>query len=286
MRNDHAAPRPKLVNPGDGGARAAPVASPAWRPPACTTSASGCSPASPSASGGSIWRASRPPCSRAATGPELVLLHGPRASAAHWLRVIPDLVTTHRVVIPDLPGHGASVVSGELDAARVVAWLRELIEHTCDEPPALVGYALGGALAARFAGEHGRLLERAGARRHARPRRSSTPAPEFGPRAGPVPGGPERGHPRRALAPLRARPRRAAREHGGALGAVPRVQRRAGAHPERTGGRRRPDGGVSATPADLDRIAMPTSLIWGRDDLATPLAVARPSASATAGRCT
>jgi len=41
-------------------------------------------------------------------GPPVVLLHGPGANAAHWLRVIPGLVATHRVVAPDLPGQGAS----------------------------------------------------------------------------------------------------------------------------------------------------------------------------------
>jgi len=41
-------------------------------------------------------------------GLPIVLLHGPGEYAATWLRVIPDLVTTHRVVAPDLPGHGAS----------------------------------------------------------------------------------------------------------------------------------------------------------------------------------
>jgi len=37
-------------------------------------------------------------------GPPLVLLHGPAANAAHWMRVIGDLVQTHRVIAPDLPG--------------------------------------------------------------------------------------------------------------------------------------------------------------------------------------
>lgn len=41
-------------------------------------------------------------------GPPMVLLHGPGEFAALWARVIPDLVKTHRVVAPDLPGHGAS----------------------------------------------------------------------------------------------------------------------------------------------------------------------------------
>src|SRR6186997_3326825 len=41
-------------------------------------------------------------------GPPLVLLHGPAAYAAQWRCVIPALAGTHRVIAPDLPGHGAS----------------------------------------------------------------------------------------------------------------------------------------------------------------------------------
>ena len=55
---------------------------------------------------------------------------------------------------------GASVAhdDGELDAERVLAWLGELIERTCKAPPTLVGYALGGAIATRFAAMHGDRL--------------------------------------------------------------------------------------------------------------------------------
>jgi pimeloyl-ACP methyl ester carboxylesterase len=94
-------------------------------------------------------------------GPPIVLLHEQGEFAASWMRVIPDLVTTHRVVAPDLPGHGTSeVIEGELDADRVLPWLSELIEQTCTEPPALVGHMLGGAIAARFAIDHGDRLSR------------------------------------------------------------------------------------------------------------------------------
>jgi pimeloyl-ACP methyl ester carboxylesterase len=92
-------------------------------------------------------------------GPPVVLLHGPGAMAAEWMRVIPDLVATHRVVAPDLPGHGASeVTGGRLDADRVLGWLGELIERTCATPPALVGHVLGGAIAARLASGRGDRL--------------------------------------------------------------------------------------------------------------------------------
>ncbi len=94
-------------------------------------------------------------------GPPVVLLHGPGEFAALWARVIPDLVKTHRVVAPDLPGHGASdMPDGRLDGDRVLRWLSELIEQTCPSPPALVGHLLGGAIAARFASNHSDQLHK------------------------------------------------------------------------------------------------------------------------------
>jgi pimeloyl-ACP methyl ester carboxylesterase len=65
------------------------------------------------------------------------------------------------VVAPDLPGHGASAVTGDPpDAGRVAAWLGELIERACPSPPALVGHGLGGAIAARFAAGQGDRVAR------------------------------------------------------------------------------------------------------------------------------
>ena len=94
-------------------------------------------------------------------GPPVVLLHGAGEFAACWMRVVPELVAGCRVVAPDLPGHGASELADKpLDAATVVAWLGELIERTCPSPPALVGHLLGGAIAARFAIEHPDRLSR------------------------------------------------------------------------------------------------------------------------------
>jgi len=94
-------------------------------------------------------------------GPPVVLLHGPGEFAACWMRVIPELAEAHLVIAPDLPGHGASELAGEpLDTAKVIAWLGELIERTCPSPPTLVGHLLGGAIAARFAIDHPDRLSR------------------------------------------------------------------------------------------------------------------------------
>jgi pimeloyl-ACP methyl ester carboxylesterase len=87
-------------------------------------------------------------------GSPIVLLHGPAAYAAQWRRLIPNLGTTHRVIAPDLPGPGASEpIDRAPDPELVLGWLDDLIECTCDMPPVIVGHTFGGAMAARFAGK-------------------------------------------------------------------------------------------------------------------------------------
>lgn len=94
-------------------------------------------------------------------GPPIVLLHGHGEFAATWARVIPDLARTHRLVAPDLPGHGASDLGdGSLDTARMLAWLGDLIDATCDRPPVVSGHLLGGAIAARYAAAHPDRVDR------------------------------------------------------------------------------------------------------------------------------
>jgi pimeloyl-ACP methyl ester carboxylesterase len=85
-------------------------------------------------------------------GPPVVLLHGPGQSGAGWLRVIPDLAASHRVIAPDLPAHGDTGIPPRgLGQGSLSSWLDGLIEQTCDSPPVLVGHVLGGAIAARYA---------------------------------------------------------------------------------------------------------------------------------------
>jgi len=91
----------------------------------------------------------------AGDGPSIVLLHGPGESAVNWRWTMPDLMTTNRVIAPDLPAHGRSGTGdGRLDAQRAIAWLAAVVEATCPEPPVIVGHVLGGAIAARYAFAH------------------------------------------------------------------------------------------------------------------------------------
>ena len=217
-------------------------------------------------------------------GPPVVLLHGPGEFAASWLTLFPDLVRTNRIVAPDLPGHGASTAGkGGLDAASALQWLDELIERTCPTPPVLVGRIVGGAIAARFAIDHGSrlsglvLVDTLGLT-------AFEPAPRFG----------------LAMHRFLAAPTGASydrfmefcsfdldglREQLGdrwepfasyavELAGSPAVQGALGSLIGEFGG--------PIPPTELARIEIPTTLIWGRHDLATPLQIAE-SASASYG---
>ncbi len=209
-------------------------------------------------------------------GPPLVLLHGPGESAVNWRWIIPHLVTTYRVIAPDLPAHGCSGAGDQpLDVERAVDWLDALVEGTCDEPPTIVGHVLGGAIAARFA-----------ARRPGRLRRlvlvDSLGLGRFRPRIG------------FALGFLRfvARPREKSHERFMGQCAYDLDELRhdldedwpsfvgynlamATSDSARDAGHLFRKAGLPRIPADeLDRIDVPTTLIWGRHDRANRVRVA------------
>ena len=88
----------------------------------------------------------------AGQGPPLVLVHGLGGSAANWCELIPLLAERHRVVAPDLPGHGGSeplpAVSGLQPFADRVAAVME--REGIDRAP-VVGHSLGGLVVLRLA---------------------------------------------------------------------------------------------------------------------------------------
>lgn len=216
-------------------------------------------------------------------GPPVVLLHGPMGNATHWMGIVAELVATHRVIVPDLPGHGTSEMTdeGRIDSGRVMEWLGALIEQSCKTPPALVGQLLGGAIAARYASEHGHRLRRLvlvdtfGLR-------PFQPAPEFGLALSNFLAQPtERTHTdlwRHCAFNLDALRQRMDEQwqpfeaYNLDRARTPSVQAAVAALMEHF-----------AVPAistsDLARIAVPTTLIWGRHDRATPLAVAEEASA-------
>jgi pimeloyl-ACP methyl ester carboxylesterase len=83
-------------------------------------------------------------------GPPLLLLHGLGGAASNWVELAPLLARRHRVLVPDLPGHGGSEpLAGDLDAfADLVA---RLAEYERLIPTAIVGHSAGGSIALRLA---------------------------------------------------------------------------------------------------------------------------------------
>jgi pimeloyl-ACP methyl ester carboxylesterase len=215
-------------------------------------------------------------------GPPMVLLHGSGEFAALWLRVVGDLVAGgHRVVAPDLPGHGASGVDGgDLDGDRMAAWLGELIERTCPSRPQLVGHVLGGAIAARFAIDQGDrlrglvLVDTLGLSRF-------RPAPKFA----------------LTLVAFQARPttrsyHRFMRQCSFDLDGLREqmgerwepfvaynLELARGPGAKVVGRMLRELGVPRIPPAELARIAVPTALIWGRQDRANRLRIAEAASA-------
>ena len=57
------------------------------------------------------------------SGEPLLLLHGPGEHALKWLGVLPALVASNRVIVPDLPGHGSTSMKRRVNArACGVPW--------------------------------------------------------------------------------------------------------------------------------------------------------------------
>lgn len=93
-------------------------------------------------------------------GPPLVLLHGDVVGGSvMWAPVIRALARRHHLVIPDLPGLGESKSVARLDAA-FNTWFAKLLNLTLTERPTVVALSLSGGWAARFALRYGDHLER------------------------------------------------------------------------------------------------------------------------------
>jgi pimeloyl-ACP methyl ester carboxylesterase len=94
-------------------------------------------------------------------GPPMVLLHGGTdPGGVVWGPSIPRLSQTARIVVPDLPGLGASEPLAEMNEEVFCDWLAAVVRMTCEERPTLLAHSLLGSLAARFAIRHGEMLRR------------------------------------------------------------------------------------------------------------------------------
>jgi pimeloyl-ACP methyl ester carboxylesterase len=216
----------------------------------------------------------------AGDGPSLVLLHGGiECGGAYWAPVIARLVEHHRLVVPDVPGLGESAPVDRLDDDTFAAWFTGVLEQTHAEQPTLVAHSLLGSAAARFAARRSDLLRglvvygAPGVGPYRMPMRLRYVAIRFGIR--PSPRNAER-FDRFALLDLDANRRRepewfaAFDEYARSRATVPHVKRTM---------RRLISAETKQIPdAALGRIAVPTTLLWGRHDRMVPLGLARAAA--------
>ena len=88
-------------------------------------------------------------------GPPLVLVHGLAGAASNWVELAPLLVRRHRLLIPELPGHGGSEPLPSAPTLDPYAdCIVELARLEGIGPSAFVGHSLGGAVSLRAAERH------------------------------------------------------------------------------------------------------------------------------------
>jgi pimeloyl-ACP methyl ester carboxylesterase len=89
-------------------------------------------------------------------GPPLLLIHGFGGAAWNYEPMAP-LLTGRRLIIPDLPGHGAS---SPLPAAPTLAGFADVLASLLEEPVDVLGHSLGGVVGLRLAERHPHLVRR------------------------------------------------------------------------------------------------------------------------------
>ncbi len=97
----------------------------------------------------------------AGTGSPVILMHGFPHTWRVWSDVIPVLSRTHRVIAPDLLGHGDSdKPRADYSIGGFANGMRDLLAVLDVERVTLVGHSLGGGVAMQLAYQYPHLVER------------------------------------------------------------------------------------------------------------------------------
>ena len=214
-------------------------------------------------------------------GPPVILLHGGiECGGAMWAPVLAQLAKTYRVVVPDVPGLGESAPASGLDVDTFADWLQGVVSQTGLDRPTLVAHSLVGSLAARCAAARSDVIGRL----------VISAAPAVGPYRMPF-------HLRYVAIRFAIRPtlRNAERFDRFALLDVDATrQRDAGwfdAFVDYTRARARiphvkhtmreliASQTKPIADCELERITVPTTLLWGRHDRMVPLSVGEAAAA-------
>jgi pimeloyl-ACP methyl ester carboxylesterase len=85
------------------------------------------------------------------TGPVLLFVHGLLGSHRNWAHLIDRLDDSHRVIVPDLFGHGTSAKPmGDYSLGAHAATLRDLLDRLGIDRATIVGHSLGGGISMEF----------------------------------------------------------------------------------------------------------------------------------------
>lgn len=209
-------------------------------------------------------------------GPSLVLLHGGiECGGVYWAPVVAALAERHHLVMPDVPGLGASGPAPRLDPDAFDRWFAELLRLMCPAAPVVVAHSLLGSFAVRFAVSHRALLQQLvvyaapGVGPYRMPMGLRVVAVRFAVR--PTARNAERFE-RFALLDLDATRRRDP-EWYDAFSAYT-TARAKDRHAKATMRQLIRAGTKQVPDAELRTIDVPTALLWGRDDRMAPLQLA------------
>jgi len=97
------------------------------------------------------------------SGPPLLLVHGLMVTGEMFEPLLDQFATRHRVIVPDLRGHGRSrALPPPYTVRQLAADLSRLLDHLGIESTAVLGYSQGGAIVQQLALDHpeqcGRLV--------------------------------------------------------------------------------------------------------------------------------
>ncbi|WP_229856462.1 alpha/beta fold hydrolase [Nocardioides flavus (ex Wang et al. 2016)] len=85
------------------------------------------------------------------SGPVALFIHGILGSQRQWAHLVDEVDDDHRVVVPDLFGHGDSAKpTDDYSLGSHAATLRDLLDHLGIDRVTLVGHSLGGGIAMQF----------------------------------------------------------------------------------------------------------------------------------------
>lgn len=89
------------------------------------------------------------------SGSPLLLVHGLMVTGEMFDPVIEHFAARHRVIVPDLRGHGRSRgLPPPYTAAQLASDLARLLDHLGIDSTAVLGYSQGGAIAQQFVLDH------------------------------------------------------------------------------------------------------------------------------------